>query len=112
MENKFQLVKFNSSFAGSNMLIYDRESNDIVEDFPVANIHRPIAFSHSNHIYDNILMFTVRHVKESEGSLVDQKKFILKLFILDFQILILIRKFAERAPVRPQKLSPLKFDEL
>lgn len=53
--------------AGSNMLIYDRESNDIVEDFPVANIHRPIAFSHSNHIYDNILMFTVRHVKESEG---------------------------------------------
>ena len=52
---------------GSNMLIYDRESNDIVEDFPVANIHRPIAFSHSNHIYDNILMFTVRHVKESEG---------------------------------------------
>lgn len=49
------------------MLIYDRESNDIVEDFPVANIHQPIAFSHSNHIYDNILMFTVRHVKESEG---------------------------------------------
>lgn len=51
------------------MLIYDRESNDIVEDFPVATIHQPIAFSHSNHIYDNILMFTVKPPKESEGKI-------------------------------------------
>lgn len=51
------------------MLIYDRESNDIVEDFPVISIQQPVAFSHSNHIYDNILMFTVQHPKEAEGEL-------------------------------------------
>ena len=52
---------------GAHMLIYDGESNDIVEDFSVVSVQQPVAFSHSNHIYDNILMFTVQHPKESKG---------------------------------------------
>ncbi|XP_053210452.1 epidermal growth factor receptor kinase substrate 8-like isoform X2 [Panonychus citri] len=54
---------------GSHMLIIDVESNDIVERFPVAFIQQPISFSHRDHMYDNILIFTVQHPEESQGEL-------------------------------------------
>lgn len=50
------------------MLIIDVESNDIVERFPVAFIQQPISFSHRDHMYDNILIFTVQHPDESQGN--------------------------------------------
>ncbi|RWS26491.1 epidermal growth factor receptor kinase substrate 8-like protein, partial [Leptotrombidium deliense] len=53
-------------FDGSHMLIVDGDSTDIVERFPVTLIQEPTAFNHHNHIYNNILIFTVQHPDESQ----------------------------------------------
>ena len=50
------------------MYILDGESNDIVEQFPVALIQQPTAFNDHNHIYNNILIFTVQLPNESQGN--------------------------------------------
>lgn len=49
------------------MKIIDGDSNEVVERFPVTLIHQPTAFNHNNHIYDNILIFTVQHPEETQG---------------------------------------------
>lgn len=49
------------------MKIIDGDSNETVERFPVTLIHGPTAFNHHNHIYNNILIFTVQHPEESQG---------------------------------------------
>ena len=54
---------------GGHMKIIDGDSNETVERFPVSLIHQPTAFNHSNHIYDNILIFTIQHPEESQGEL-------------------------------------------
>ncbi|KAI1292639.1 Epidermal growth factor receptor kinase substrate 8 [Halotydeus destructor] len=54
---------------GNKINIIDGDSSEIVERFPVTLIHQPTAFNHSNHIYDNILIFTVQHPEESQGEL-------------------------------------------
>lgn len=50
------------------MYILDGESNDIVEQFPVSLIQQPTAFNDHNHIYNNILIFTVQLPNESQGN--------------------------------------------
>jgi epidermal growth factor receptor kinase substrate 8 len=54
---------------GNHMWILDGESNDVVERFPVTLIHQPTAFNDHNHIYNNILIFTVQLPNESQGEL-------------------------------------------
>lgn len=49
------------------MKIIDGDSGDAVERFPVSMISQPTAFNHQNHIYDNILIFTVQHPEETTG---------------------------------------------
>ena len=51
------------------MKIIDGDSSEAVERFPVTLIQQPTAFNHSNHIYDNILIFTVQHPDEPQGEL-------------------------------------------
>ncbi|CAG2109356.1 unnamed protein product [Medioppia subpectinata] len=55
--------------SGNNMWILDGESNDVVERFPVTLIQQPTAFNDHNHIYNNILIFTVQLPNESQGEL-------------------------------------------
>lgn len=62
-------ISFSLPLLGGHMLIIDCESNDIVERFPSDFIQQPISFSHQDHIYDNILIFTVRHPDESQGNI-------------------------------------------
>ncbi|XP_074593614.1 arouser isoform X2 [Brevipalpus obovatus] len=52
-----------------HMLIVDSESDSIVEKFPVTFIQRPVSFSPRDHLYDNILIFTVQHPDENQGEL-------------------------------------------
>jgi epidermal growth factor receptor kinase substrate 8 len=54
---------------GNHMWILDGESNDVVERFPVTLIQQPTAFNDHNHIYNNILIFTVQLPNESQGEL-------------------------------------------
>lgn len=58
------------------MWILDGESNDVVERFPVTLIQQPTAFSDQNHIYNNILIFTVQMPNESQGKHKNDKTFI------------------------------------
>lgn len=53
--------------SGNHMWILDGESNDVVERFPVALIQQPTAFNDHNHIYNNILIFTIQMPNESQG---------------------------------------------
>lgn len=65
-----RLLSFSSlrlPFLGAHLKIIDGDTNETVERFPVTLIHQPTAFNHSNHIYDNILIFTVQHPEESQG---------------------------------------------
>lgn len=55
--------------SGRDMKIIDGDSSEAVERFPVTLIQQPTAFNHSNHIYDNILIFTVQHPDEPQGEL-------------------------------------------
>lgn len=57
-----------SLIPGSHMLIIDGETNEVVERFPVSLIQQPTAFNHPNHIYNNILILTVQHPDENQGS--------------------------------------------
>jgi len=50
------------------MLILDGESNDIVEKFSVNLIQSPISFNYRDHMYNNILIFTVQHPNETQGN--------------------------------------------
>ncbi len=50
------------------MWILDGESNDVVERFHVTLIQQPTAFNDHNHIYNNILIFTVQLPDENQGS--------------------------------------------
>lgn len=49
------------------MKIIDGNSGEAVERFPVSMINQPTAFNHQNHIYDNILIFTVQLPEETTG---------------------------------------------
>lgn len=53
--------------SGRDMKIIDGDSSEAVERFPVSMINQPTAFNHQNHIYDNILIFTVQHPEETTG---------------------------------------------
>lgn len=58
------------------MWILDGETNDVVERFPVAFIQQPTSFNDQNHIYNNILIFTVQLPNENQGNrLFNYKKF-------------------------------------
>lgn len=65
------------------MLIIDGESNDIVEKFPVDLIQQPLSFNYRDHMYDNILIFTVQHPDESQGNQDGTKKTYKKFSIHD-----------------------------
>ena len=52
---------------GHEMKIIDGDSGEAVERFPVSLIQHPTAFNHANHIYDNILIFTVQTPDDSDG---------------------------------------------
>ncbi|KAH7639992.1 epidermal growth factor receptor kinase substrate 8-like protein 1 [Dermatophagoides farinae] len=54
---------------GNHMWILDGETNDVVERFPVAFIQQPTSFNDQNHIYNNILIFTVQLPNENQGEL-------------------------------------------
>lgn len=54
-------------YSGRDMKIIDGDSSEAVERFPVSMINQPTAFNHQNHIYDNILIFTVQHPEETTG---------------------------------------------
>ncbi|KAI7696070.1 Epidermal growth factor receptor kinase substrate 8, partial [Sarcoptes scabiei] len=54
---------------GNHMWILDGETNDVVERFPVAFIQQPTSFNDQNHIYNNILIFTVQLPNENPGEL-------------------------------------------
>ncbi|XP_054162619.1 epidermal growth factor receptor kinase substrate 8-like protein 1 isoform X2 [Oppia nitens] len=54
---------------GNHMWILDGESNDVVERFPVSLIQSPTPFNDHNHIYNNILIFTVQLPNENQGEL-------------------------------------------
>lgn len=49
------------------MWILDGETNDVVERFPVTLIQQPTSFNDQNHIYNNILIFTVQLPAEPQG---------------------------------------------
>lgn len=49
------------------MWILDGETNDVVERFPVGLIQQPTSFNDQNHIYNNILIFTVQLPNEPQG---------------------------------------------
>ena len=66
------------------MKIIDGDSNEVVERFPVTLIHQPTAFNHHNHIYDNILIFTVQHPDEPQGIFVTLVACWLKFDIWEF----------------------------
>lgn len=53
----------------NHMWILDGETNDVVERFPVALIQQPTSFNDQNHIYNNILIFTVQLPNEPQGEL-------------------------------------------
>lgn len=55
--------------SGNHMWILDGETNDVVERFPVAFIQQPTSFNDQNHIYNNILIFTVQLPNENQGEL-------------------------------------------
>jgi hypothetical protein len=64
---------------GAHLLVCDRETNDVVEQFSAQSLQQPVAFSHSNHIYDNILMFVVQHPHELDGKQSTKPPFTLSL---------------------------------
>lgn len=53
----------------NHMWILDGETNDVVERFPVALIQQPTYFNDQDHIYNNILIFTVQMPTEPQGEL-------------------------------------------
>ena len=53
---------------GHEMKIIDGDSGETVERFPVSLIQHPTAFNHANHIYDNILIFTVSQAHPTDSS--------------------------------------------
>ncbi len=70
------------------MWILDGESNDVVERFPVTLIHQPTAFNDHNHIYNNILIFTVQLPNESQGNNKRTLTNIIKVLSKKFSFLI------------------------
>lgn len=54
---------------GRDLKIIDGDSGETVERFPVSLIQHPTAFTHHNHIYDNILIFIIQHPEEASGEL-------------------------------------------
>ena len=67
--HKLTSISLTNLYTGRDMKIIDGDSNEVVERFPVTLIHQPTAFNHHNHIYDNILIFTVQHPDEPQGTL-------------------------------------------
>lgn len=66
--HKLTSISLTNLYTGRDMKIIDGDSNEVVERFPVTLIHQPTAFNHHNHIYDNILIFTVQHPDEPQGT--------------------------------------------
>lgn len=65
---RYEITEMKTSLTtGNHLWILDGESSDVVERFPVTLIHQPTPFNDHNHIYNNILIFTVQQSNESQG---------------------------------------------